>query len=502
MATKRNHTIRCFFFMLFAFPGFVFSQQADASMAALKRSIPAIDSIYQAFAVKYHSPGVAYAIVYNGEVVHQGTWGYSDIERQIPVSPHTVFRAASMTKSFVAAAILQLRDAGKLDLDHALERYIPEFGAQRMLTADAPKITIRHLLTHMGGFPEDNPWGDRQLDISDEEFAELIRNGFSFSNAPGVTYEYSNTGYALLGEVIKRITGQRYDAYIKANLFTPLEMHNSYWAYTDVPDGLLAHGYRWTDGQWIKQPMLDDGAYGAMGGLSCSLEDFARYVAFFLDAWPARDDTDDGPLKRSSLREMQQPWTFNRLTDVNGCPVTSAYGYGLRWTHDCNGITTVGHSGGLPGFGCNWLILPDHGLGIVSFSNVTYAPATTINNQVAGAIIRLSGITARQIPVSTVLKQRQNELVRFLPHWEGAETSEIFATNFFLDNDIHMLRKESQAMFATAGKITGLQEIVAENNLRGTFIIVGEHHDIAVHFTLSPEEIPRIQQVTITKHSS
>ncbi|MGV3761151.1 serine hydrolase domain-containing protein [Parapedobacter sp.] len=473
-----------------------YAQMGDAPRR-FHRAARVIDSIYDAFATKHHSPGLAYAIVYRGEMVHMGTMGYIDMERQIAVTPQSVFRIASMTKSFTAAAILQLRDAGKLRLDDLVTAHIPELKAQRLPTTDSPPMTIRQLLTHTAGLPEDNPWGDRQLEIDDMEFLALIRNGFSFSNAPGVAYEYSNTGYALLGEIIRRVSGQRFDAYITTHILKPLGMGNTYWEYKNVPDSLLAIGYRWVDEEWVKQPMLHDGAYGAMGGLMTSITDFANYTALHLGAWPARDGDDAGPIHRSSLREMQRPWAFNSLSTSSGCPITSAYGYGLRWTQDCDNITTVGHSGGLPGFGSNWLILPDYGLGIICFSNVTYAPTTAVNTQVAKEVIKLTQLLPQPVAVSAVLKQRQQELMGFLPDWEGAEESDIFAINFFLDNYIDRLRAESTAIFAKAGKLGKVHEIVAENGLRGTFLVEGEHSDIRIHFTLSPERTPRIQQFAI-----
>src|SRR5690606_10314548 len=130
--------------------------------------------------------------------------------------------------------------------------------------------------------------------------------------------------------------------------------NNTYWEYTEVPDSLLAIGYRWDAGNWIRQPMLHDGAYGAMGGLMSSVADFAKYTLLFLDAWPPRNGAELGPLNRASLREMQQPWAFGSLgTGAMPAgkpdPILQAYGYGLRWTRQGSGMTTAGHSGGLPG---------------------------------------------------------------------------------------------------------------------------------------------------------
>jgi Beta-lactamase class C and other penicillin binding proteins len=470
------------------------SAQTDGALKAIQQTIPFIDSAYRAFAREHHSPGLAYAVVYRGQVIHTGTEGFTDVEQRIPVTDRSVFRIASMTKSFVAAAILQLRDAGKLRLDDPVTQYIPEFMDQALPTDDAPAITIRHLLTHTSGLPEDDPWGDPQLDMSRETFYALMKEGFSFSNTPGVKYEYSNTPYALLGEIIRKVAGEGFDTYINQHILKPLGMEDTYWEYTEVPDDLLAKGYRWVKDAWVKQTMVGNGVYGAMGGMLTTLGDFAKYMAMHQQAWPARDGADPWPLKRASLREMQSPWVFNTLTPFNGSLTSFAYGYALRWTRDAEQVTTVGHTGGLPGFGSNWMILPDHDLGLVCFSNVTYAPAAAVNTQVATGIIQRAGLKPRPIPVPPILKQRQQALLSFLPEWENAEDSPIFSGNFFTDYYIDMLREQSKAVLAEAGNIIKVRDVVPENNLRGTFIIECERRNVEVFFSLTPEKTPRIQQ--------
>ncbi|WP_353126605.1 serine hydrolase domain-containing protein [Parapedobacter pyrenivorans] len=467
------------------------------SMNALKQTIPFIDSVYRAFAEEQHSPGLAYAVIYQGQVVHMGTYGYTDLEQQIPVSEQSVFRIASMTKSFVAMAILQLRDEGRLKLDDSLATFIPEFAAQPMLTTDAPAVTIRHLLNHTSGLPQDDPWGDRLLDMPQDAFRDRIREGFSFSNTPGVTYEYSNTAFALLGEVIHRITGQPFDAYISQHIWKPLGMNHTYWDYTRVPDGSLAYGYRWVNGAWVKQPLVGHGTYGAMGGMLTTIGDFVKYMALHLQAWPARNGEDSQPIRRSSLREMQSPWVFYSLTEMNERPLSLAYGYGLRWSRDTSGVTTVGHTGGLPGFGSNWIVLPDHDLGVVCFSNITYAPAVRANNLVATSIIERANLAPRAIPVSPILSERQQQLMAFLPGWEHAEESPIFSGNFFADFYIETLRDECKAIFEAAGRIIRVREITPRNKLRGTFVIECENRNVEVFFTLTPEHTPRIQDYAI-----
>ena len=358
-------------------------------------------------------------------------------------------------------------------------------------------------MTHAAGFPEDNPWGDRQLGISDETFKEMIKKGITFSTNPGVSYEYSNMGFAMLGLIIKNVSGQSYQAYIKEHIFKPLGMNNTFWEYSEVPTNKLAYGYRWIDNKWVKQPMEHDGAYGAMGGLITTLEDFSKYTTLHLSAWPERDETEKGPLKRSSLREMQFPWNisgFNpKHTYPNGRIGSSftSYGYGLSFLQDDQGRRSVGHSGGLPGFGSNWRIYPDYDLGIISFANVTYAPASFINLKVLDSLISSTQLSPRKLPASAILKQRQSELVRLLPEWKNATESGIFAENFFLDYFPEKLAAEAKAIFGKIGTIRSIQEIEPENNLRGTFRIDGEKGSAEVYFTLSPETPALIQEYHI-----
>ena len=130
-------------------------------------------------------PGLAFGIVVDGKLVYTGNYGYTDIEKKIPVTSSSLFRIASMSKSFTAMAILKLRDEGKLNLDDPAYLYIPELKNLKYPTADAPPITIRHLLTHGAGFPEDNPWGDRQLADTDKELMEFIGKADYLFQSPG-----------------------------------------------------------------------------------------------------------------------------------------------------------------------------------------------------------------------------------------------------------------------------------------------------------------------------
>ncbi|NCI47549.1 serine hydrolase domain-containing protein [Sediminibacterium soli] len=464
----------------------------------IRVAFPVVEQLYREYAVKNHFPGYAFGVVLDGELVYKGAGGYTDRAGKIPATTKSMFRIASMSKSFTAMAILKLRDEGRLRLDDPVEKYIPELKGQA-LTSDAPLITIRHLLTHSAGFPEDNPWGDRQLADTDAELLSLIRKGLSLSNDPAVAYEYSNLGFAMLGYIIKKTSGMAYSEYIAKNIWQPLGMNQAEWEYTKIPAGLLAHGYRWVNNDWKEEALLHDGIYGAMGGMVTSIESFSRYMALHLQAWPVRNDAETGPVKRSSLREMHQPWRFigmnlnYRYPGGRGCPTTSAYGYGLNWTRDCEGRESIAHSGGLPGFGSNWRFLPEYGIGVVFFANLTYAPTTAPNYAVLDTLIRLAQLRPRQLPASPVLEQRKNALVKLLPGFADVVSSGIFAENFFADYDTVLLKKEAAAAFARAGKIISVSGMVPENQLRGYFTIAGDNADIRVSFTLTPETPALIQ---------
>ncbi|RYZ33025.1 MAG: class A beta-lactamase-related serine hydrolase, partial [Sphingobacteriales bacterium] len=407
--------------------------------------LPAVDSMLKQYAVENHVPGMAYGIVVDGKLVHTANFGYADIARKIPVTSSTMFRVASISKSVTAMAILRLRDEGKISLDDKASKYIPELNAQHYPTADAPEITIRHLLSHGAGFPEDNPWGDRQLADTDKDLAELLKKGLSFSNPAGISYEYSNLGFALLGKIVTIVSGKPYQQYIRDNIFAPLGMSNSTYEYSSIQPDQLAHGYRWLNEKWNEEELLHDtpdGSWGAMGSLISSVDEFSKYVAVHLQAWPPSDQPENNVLRRSSVREMHHPWRFDRMNlnyryaDGRNCPLVTAYAYGLRWQKDCEGKTVVGHSGGLPGFGAHWAILPDYGIGIITLANRTYAGASTINPHILDTLVKRAKLQKRLLPASAVLTQRRDQLVALFPDWNGAEQSGIFAENFFPDNPI------------------------------------------------------------------
>jgi CubicO group peptidase (beta-lactamase class C family) len=358
-------------------------------------------------------------------------------------------------------------------------------------------------MNHLAGFPEDNPWGDRQLADTEEELIQLISQKLSFSNTPGVNYEYSNLGFTILGYIIHKVSGLPYNEYIQQHILKPLGMNTTTYEFKEVKPELLALGYRYLDGSWKNEPLLADGIYGAMGGMITSVEEFSQYVSLHQQAWPERNEVDKMPLKRGTLREMHVPQAFIGLNPSYTLPngkkmvTTSSYTYGLNWMKDEEGKTILGHSGGLPGFGSNWRFMPDYGIGVIYFGNVTYAPTSGLNVAILDTIIQLAQLKPRNISISTVLSRRQQELIDLLPHWE--KLHDIFADNFFADYVLEKLKAEASSLYAKAGKIISVSPMIPENQLRGYCILKGENKSLKLSFTLTPEIPARVQEYHLTE---
>lgn len=475
-----------------------FTQNNRAALV-LKHSA-VVDTLMAQFQRAEHLSSISYGLVMDDTLIYSQSVGLTNPANGRRPDAHTPFRIASMTKSLTALAILKLAEEGKLDLHQPAENYLPELAGLVYPTPDAPKIAIHHLMTMTAGFPEDNPWGDRQLSDTDEELLQLIREGISFSTSPGTGFEYSNLGYAILGQIVQRVSGMPYRTFMDEQIFKPLGMQESYWDFDGDLIQPLAHGYRWEEDQWKEEPLLKDGAYACMGGLICTIADWGKYMVYLMSAWS--DAPAYGPVSKSSLRLMQSPWAYrgvNQRLDALGktCAETSFYGYGLGWRRTCKSLTYLAHSGGLPGYGSIHIFVPELSLGIVAFSNGTYAGVGAPALKALDTLITLTELAPRTRPVSVQLQQAKNELIKLLPDLKNDQGDTIFAENFYLDESKLLRRKSYQEVFQKIGSIQTIGEIMPMNNLRGTFEITGEKGALEVFFTMSPETLPKIQALDI-----
>ncbi|HEY1909482.1 MAG TPA: serine hydrolase domain-containing protein [Vicinamibacterales bacterium] len=472
--------------------------------AALTAAYAEVDHQFNAFMASRHVPGAAWGVVVNGELAHTGVSGLRDLPSRSPVDADSVFRIASMTKSFTAISILKLRDEGKLSLDDPAERYVPEMAGMKYPTSDAPRITIRHLMSHATGFPEDNPWGDQQLADTEDQLSQMLKSGIPFSNAPGIAYEYSNLGFAILGRVVANVSKTRYPDYVSTNVLKPLGMSSTTLEPSSVPVNRLVHGYRWEDDQWKNEPLLSNGSFGSMGGMLTSVRDLSRYVAMFLSAWPPHDGPETAPIRRSSLREMQHLWSpalssVARDRATGTVQLTSGgYGYGLRVAQNCAFKTIVSHTGGLPGFGSAMVWLPDYGVGIVAFGNLTYTGWFGVVTTALETLTTKGGLHPRMPAASPALVSARGKVATLVAGWDDRLADSVASPNLFLDESRDRRHAEIDRLRATVGACTpGSGFDTVENALRGSWTMTCERGKLEVAITLAPTMPPTVQFMSV-----
>jgi CubicO group peptidase (beta-lactamase class C family) len=271
-----------------------------------------------------------------------------------------------------------------------------------------------------------------------------------------------------------------------------------------VPPRLLAHGYRRQDDSWLEEAQLPDGAFGAMGGMLTSIHDLGKWVAFMLDAWPARDGAETGPLRRSSVREMQQVWRYNGATavrDSTGSPVLSAggYGYGLGVRQTCLFRVSVAHSGGLPGFGSQMRWLPEQGVGIVALGNLTYTGWGGVIEQALGVLAGTGGLTAREPQPAPILLERRDQVARLVSNWSEPLADSLAAMNLYLDEPKDRRSAALGRLKAQTGEgCRNEGPLVAENALRGRWRMRCQRGDLLVTITLAPTVPAGVQYLDVS----
>jgi len=406
---------------------FVDPQRKEKILAA----VPQLEHHFAELATKAKYPGLVAGLVVDGEMVWWKGYGVRDVDSKQPVDADTVFRLASLTKSFTGMALLQLRDEGKLSLDDPAQKYLPELAGLVYPTRDAPPITLRMLLTHLGGLPHDPPvpeFADRTP--SDEEILKSLQ-GLRLDATPNVEPAYSNLGFQLAGMVVARVSGMPYRDYLVSHVLRPLGMTSTGF---DPDESRVASGYLWDRENLTHPKRIPLGANPA-GGLFSTVRDLARYAAFQVSAWPPRDDPDDGPLRRSSLREAQQMSSWWGLQvgqrALGQPPRATANGYGFGWVRDetCDFDTVVWHNGALSdGYHSALYMLPDRGVAIVALGNSFDDPQELERGVMDGLrMLDASGALAKRVlePTPDLLAARVS-LLALTVNWDDARASNLF----------------------------------------------------------------------------
>jgi CubicO group peptidase (beta-lactamase class C family) len=465
---------------------------------------PRIATLFDDYVRDQHVPGLVYGVVKDGKLVIVRGIGVQDTAAKRPVTADSRFRIASMSKAFTALAILDLRDAGKLSLDALAETYVPEMKGWTYPTADSPRIRVRDLMTHTAGFVDDNPWGDRQQSLPEGDFTRMLAAGVPFSRAPESAMEYSNFGYATLGRIVTNVSGKPFEEYIAERILRPLGMtHTGYDVFTSPP-GERALGYRWQDNGWVREPDMARGAFGAMGGLETSANDYARYVAWLLSAWPARDGAEKGPLTRATVRSIVQGSNFARLGNRSPaygdgpCPQAAAYGAGWQIISDCD-INYVTHTGGYPGYGSAVMLVPDAGVAVFAFSNRTYGAPTPPTYRTLKLLKDAGLLDPRPVALSPALAAGYAAAAAIWRAGDVMAAPDRLAMNFLLDRTADRWKAELATLREKAGGTCRTDSAITPTTaMAGRFTWDCGGTKIAGSILLAPTATPTLQELRLT----
>jgi CubicO group peptidase (beta-lactamase class C family) len=325
------------------------------TLSALPEFKSLVDNIFKS-ATKERSPGVAVLLSRDGEIIYENVFGYADIGNKVPVTAVTKFRIGSITKQFIAAAILKLQEDGKLNVNDTLSEFIPDF-------LRGNEVTVHHLLTHTSGIHSftnrPNFMKYATMSISTEAMIDTIKN-FEYDFDPGESYQYNNSGYFILGYIIEKVSGKEYGEYLKVTFFEPLGMSS-----TGVHGPLLlldneATGYSLEGGILKKAINWDMTNAGGAGALYSTVHDLYTWNEALFNGKVLSDE---------SLKAAFTPVVLNN----NKKPEGVEYGYGWGF-YKIRGLDFTAHSGGLHGFLSFLARQPENNITIVVLCNSTPPP--------------------------------------------------------------------------------------------------------------------------------
>lgn len=266
----------------------------------------------------------------DGQILLSKGYGLANHEWDIPNTPQTKFRLGSITKQFTAMAIMQLEERGLLKVDDPIIKYVPDYPK-----ATGEKITIHHLLTHTSGIPNFTSFPEYQKTMMSPSPAEKTLDRFKdkpLDFTPGEKFNYSNSGYVLLGLIVEKVSGKAYDVFLQENIFGPLGMKNTGYEHWATVLKNRASGYDYTPKGLVNPAYLDMTIPGGAGALYSTVED--------LYLWDQALYTEK-LVKKATMERIVKPW-------ISAGPQAS-YGYGWMLSTLSN-HKAVAHGGGINGF--------------------------------------------------------------------------------------------------------------------------------------------------------
>jgi CubicO group peptidase (beta-lactamase class C family) len=332
-------------------------------------------------------PGCEVLVAKHGKIIYKKAFGNADLELNVALNPDMVFNLASITKQFTAVAILQLVEQGKISLLDSLQKFIPDFPSK------GHTITIENLLTHTSGIKDymqidyPNSFMER-LDYRPKQLIDSFKN-FALEFEPGTKFSYSNSGYYLLGYIIEKITGKRYQSYVQDNLLTPLGLTHTYFDSAGIVIPNRVNGYQKDDTVFKNADYWSPTIEYAAGGLISNVDDLFKWH--------------NGLYSYRILKKenLQKAFTSFQLKD--GTSTDYGYGWFLKTS---NGIKSIAHAGGIPGFITNEIYFPAEDIFIAILCNCGSAPIDELS-------VNISAIVLGK-PLQTDVKVDANTLDKYI----------------------------------------------------------------------------------------
>ncbi len=304
-------------------------------------------------------PGLALAIVKDDQIIYLKGYGEAESSGR-PVTPQTPFLIGSITKSLTALAVMQLVEAGKIELDAPVQRYLPWF---RIADPQASaRITVRHLLNQTSGIPSDPTmvtwmWPDDGVEGRAMERHVRLLGSVKLTSEPGQSFAYSNVNYVVLGVIVQTVSGESYEDYVRRHIFAPLEMKNSFVSQDEAIQHGMALGHTWWFGFPVAATLPYNRSNLPAGYAICSAEDMARYLIAQMNGGRYQNISILSPDGIASMHTEPAPNT-----------------YGLGWeTVRFEGHTLINHDGATGNFQASVFFDPETRTGVFVAANVMNA---------------------------------------------------------------------------------------------------------------------------------
>lgn len=318
-----------------------------------------IDEYIMEYVSRASIAGLNVSITRNDSIVYSKAFGYRNMDTQQPMKLNYFFHWASVSKTFVATAVVQLVEQGKLNLDEKLITYLPYF---KLKDDNYKNITLRQMLNHTSGIGDvdDYEWDKPQYDEgAPERYVRSLAND-KMLFAPGTGWQYSNNAFEILGVVITKVSGMPFETYIKKNILDPLEMTTTSFIYPDIPDSLRVSGHVWAAGPEVSDVYPYNRIHAPSSTLNSSVLEMTHYAMAHLH---------HGEYNGNRILSDS---SYNLLWS-NSVSVEDGPEVGVSWfLEERNGTRLVSHAGGDTGFRSFLLLVPDKNISIEIASNYEF----------------------------------------------------------------------------------------------------------------------------------